>query len=350
MAKPSPFMDSVRHAIRVRHYARSTEKSYVYWIRYFIRYHGLQHPNELREPEVSDFLTYLAVERKVSSSTQNQALSALLFLYRYVLERPLDDSLNAVRAKTRKRVPLVLTRSEVMQVLSQLEGMHWLIGSLLYGSGLRLLEALRLRTKDLDFDRLCVHVIDGKGGKDRVVTLPERMVMPLNDHLAWRHSVWVRDKERGFHDVWLPHALKRKYPNAGKSWAWQFVFPSSLVSYDDQDGLRRRHHLHPSAMQKALRAAVYRAGIKKPATCHTLRHSFATHLLEAGADIRTIQEQLGHASLQTTMIYTHVINRGGLAVTSPLDLVVLEPAKRGHKKTTGIEDTGGLYAVSRASA
>ena len=274
------------------------------------------------EAEVAAFLSHLAIDRQVAASAQNQALNALVFMYKRVLERPLGDITAAVRAKRPARLPVVLTQDEVRRVLTELRGAPWLIACLQYGSGLRLLESLRLRVKDLEFDRLAVCVRNGKGGKDRIVTLSSALIEPLKRHLAGRRTLFEQDTAQGFGTVFLPHALPRKYPRAEKSWGWQYVFPATRLSQDPRSGITRRHHLDESVVQKAVARAVRNCGIEKPASCHTLRHSFATHLLERGADIRTVQEQLGHADLRTTQIYTHVIQRGGRAVLSPLDTVV----------------------------
>ncbi len=319
---PSPFLQSVREAIRVRHFSIRTEEAYVHWIRRFILFHAKRHPAEMGEREVAAFLTHLAVAGEVASSTQNQALNALVFLYRKVLERPLGECAGIVRAKRPQRIPVVLTQAEVAVILRELKGVHWLIACLQYGSGLRLLESVRLRVKDLDFDHRAVLVRDGKGGKDRVVTLPDELVVPLKRHLANRRTAFERDCAQGVGSVYLPHALARKYPNAPLEWAWQYVFAADSLSIDPRSGERRRHHIDESSMQKAMRAALRHSGIHKPASCHTLRHAFATHLLERGADIRTVQEQLGHSDVRTTQIYTHVLNRGGLAVKSPLGAVL----------------------------
>ncbi len=316
--RSSPFLGAVRDAIRVRHYSIRTEQAYVGWIRRFIRFHGRRHPREMGEPEVAAFLTDLAVRHKVAPSTQNQALNALVFLYRQVLGRPLDLGLGVVRAKSRERVPTVLTVAEVGRVLGQLKGVHWLIGCLLYGSGLRLLESVRLRVKDVDFEHRALLVRNGKGGKDRVVTLPDEIVVPLQRHIRNRRTLFERDREAGIATVYLPYALERKYPAASGEWGWQYAFPATAPSVDPRSGFRRRHHLDESGVQKAMKRAVRLAGIAKPASCHTLRHSFATHLLERGMDIRTVQEQLGHKDVRTTQIYTHILGRGGLAVRSPL--------------------------------
>jgi integron integrase len=274
------------------------------------------------EPEVAAFLTQLAVDRNVAASTQNQALNALVFVYKHVLDRPLGEISGAVRAKRPARLPVVLSHDEVRRILAELRGAHWLIACLQYGSGLRLMESIRLCVKDLEFDRRAVIVHHGKGGKDRVVTLADALVEPLQRHLAARRNLFEQDSAQGFGTVYLPHALARKYPNAERSWSWQYVFPATRLSRDPRSGVTRRHHLDESVVQKAVARAVRKCGIEKPASCHTLRHSFATHLLERGADIRTVQEQLGHVDVRTTQIYTHVISRGGRAVLSPLGSVL----------------------------
>ena len=317
--KSSPFLDQIRTAIRTRHYSIRTEKTYVDWVRRFILFHGKRHPKDLGEVEVAAFLSWLAVERNVAASTQNQALNALVFMYRYVLQRPLGDITGAVRAKRPRRLPVVLTRTEVGGLFRQLDGPCWLPASLLYGSGLRLMECLRLRVKDIDFDHHAILVRSGKGDKDRVVTLPGPCVQPLQRQLQAARNLHEKDLNDGFGEVWLPHALARKYPRAGFSWSWQYVFPASRRSVDPVSGVTRRHHLDESCLQRAVKVALRKAGIDKPASCHTLRHSFATHLIERGMDIRTVQEQLGHKDVRTTQIYTHVLDRGGQAVLSPLD-------------------------------
>jgi len=318
----SPFLESVRAALRTRHYSIRTEHTYVHWIKRFLYFHGLRHPSELGEKEVADFLSDLAVQGKVSASTQNQALNALVFMYKRVLDRPLGDITGAVRAKRPRRLPVVLTQDEVRALFRQMHGVPWLVACLLYGSGLRIMEGVRLRVKDMEFARHAIIVRDGKGAKDRVVTLPDEVVEPLQSHLGWVKTLHDKDLEAGMGEVYLPHALSRKYPNAAREWGWQYVFPSRAFSVDPHTGIERRHHINESIVQKAVRNAVRKAGINKPASCHTLRHSFATHLLERGMDIRTVQEQLGHKDVRTTQIYTHVLERGGLAVKSPLGEVI----------------------------
>lgn len=314
-------LDQVRGKIRLKHYSIRTEQAYVDWIRRFILHFGKRHPRDLGAAEVEAFLTHLAVEGNVAASTQNQAKSALLFLYREVLEAELPWLDNVERAKAPKRLPVVLTRDEVQGVLGRLTGTHWLIASLLYGAGLRIMEGLRLRVKDVDFSRKEILVRDGKGSKDRVTMLPAALVAPLAEHLKRVKALHEQDLAAGRGAVFLPYALERKYPGAARDWGWQYVFPSANLSEDPRTGIERRHHLQDQAVQRAMRQAVRDAGVAKPATPHTLRHSFATHLLEGGYDIRTVQELFFFYDLATTLIYTHVLNRGGRGVTSPLDLV-----------------------------
>ena len=302
-------LDVVRARIRARHYSLRTEKAYVFWIRRFVRFCRMRHPRDLGAPEVEAFLTHLAVDAKVSASTQNQALAAILFLYRAVLEIKLPWLESVVRAKPSTHLPVVLSRAEVQRVLGLLTGTPWLVASLLYGSGMRVLECLQLRIKDINPSRCEILVRDGKGAKDRVTVLPEALVPPLEQHVA-------RVCRPG---VSLPYALARKYPQAPVTWGWQYVFPARSFSRDSYSGELVRHHLYPQTMQRAVASAVLAAGINKPAGCHTFRHCFATHLLEDGYDIRTVQELLGHSDVKTTMIYTHVLNRGGRGVRSPLD-------------------------------
>ena len=315
-------LTQVRRAVRVRHYSRRTADAYVGWIKRFIRFCGMRHPRELGPADVSRFLTHLAVDGKVTASTQNQALSAIVFLYREVLDLPVGWLAALVRAKRSVRVPVVLTKDEVRRVLARLKGRDVvaLISGVLYGTGMRLLEALRLRVKDLDFATNEIVVRGGKGDRDRVTMLPECLKGTLLKHLATVRTQHERDLTSGAGWVELPGALAIKYPNAGREWAWQWVFPATRT-YEVAGSQPRRHHLHQTVVQRAFRDAVRAAGIAKRASCHTLRHSFATHLLEAGYDIRTVQELLGHRSLNTTMIYTHVLNRGGLAVRSPADML-----------------------------
>jgi integron integrase len=316
---PPRLLDAVRQAIRARHYSRRTEKAYAAWIKRYVLFHGKRHPREMGVAEVKQFLSSLATDRHVSASTQNQAFSALLFLYREVLGQALPGLDDVVRAKRPVRLPLVLSRDEVQAVLRQLQGVPWLMASLMYGAGLRLLECVRLRVKDVDFARGELTVRDGKGQKDRMTVLPARLAEALRDHLERMAEQYRVDVRQGAGVVALPHALARKYPRACRDWAWQWVFPATRMYDYPHTGDRGRHHLHETVLQRAFHDAVRRAGIPKPATCHTLRHSFATHLLEAGYDIRTIQELLGHSDVSTTMIYTHVLNRGGRGVKSPLD-------------------------------
>src|SRR5574341_702235 len=312
-------MDRVREAICARHYSRNTEDAYVAWIRRFILFHGKRHPSEMGAEEVTRFLSSLALEGRVAASTQNQALSALLFLYREVLNQNLPWLEGVVRAKRPIRLPVVLAREEVQAVLAHLRGTRRLMATLLYGAGLRLMECARLRVKDVDFGLNQILVRDGKGQKDRVTLLPATAKADLARHLEAVRDQHQRDLSRGAGWVALPGGLERKYPNAGREWAWQWVFPATSCYVDRETGKRRRHHLHESVVQRAVKEAVRRAGIAKPATPHTLRHSFATHLLEDGYDIRTVQELLGHKDVSTTMIYTHVLNRGPAAVRSPAD-------------------------------
>jgi integron integrase len=323
--QPSPapprLLAQVRNKIRVKHYSIRTEQAYLDWIKRFIRFHGLRHPATLGAPQIEAFLTHLAVDRHVAAGTQNQAKSALLFLYREVLAVELEWLDNVTRARAPVRVPVVLTRDEVHRVLLRLKGTHRLLGHLLYGSGLRIMEGVRLRVKDVEFERRMIIVRDGKGAKDRITMLPDKLRAPLAAHLERVHALQQVDLRNGFGNVWLPHALARKYSGAPFDWGWQFVFPATQRSVDPRDHAWRRHHLGDQAFQRAMRQAVRDAGIEKPATPHTLRHSFATHLLESGADIRTVQELLGHSNVSTTMIYTHVLNRGGVGAISPLDRI-----------------------------
>ena len=319
-ASKSPrLLDQLRAELRVRHYSLRTESVYVDWVRRFIFFHGKRHPRGLGAAEVGAFLSHLATERGVSASTQNQAKAALLFLYKEVLVVDLPWLGEVVQARASRRLPVVLNPAEVLKLLDEMDGTMALIARLLYGTGMRLMEGLRLRVKDVDFTRREIVVREGKGAKDRVTMLPERLSGPLQAHLAKVQSLHRQDLVAGFGEVYLPDALASKSPHAARAWGWQWVFPSAQRSVDPRTGVARRHHLHAESVQKAVREAARRAELAKPVTPHVLRHSFATHLLTAGHDIRTVQELLGHKDVATTMIYTHVLNRGGRGVASPLD-------------------------------
>jgi integron integrase len=315
----SKLLDQVREAVRTRHYSIRTDEAYIRWVREYILFSGKRHPSELGAREVSAFVSHLAVERKVAASTQTQAFSALLFLYREVLALPIGWVDDVERAKRPKRLPVVFTREEARMVLGHLRAEAWLMASLLYGSGLRLMECVRLRVKDVDLARFQITVRDGKGGKDRVTVLPQSLVEPLVRQLERARALHELDLREGFGRVHLPYALARKYLNADREWCWQYVFPARHRSVDPRTGREQRHHIAETALQKAVKAAVRASGVAKPGSCHTFRHSFATHMIEAGYDIRTVQELLGHASVETTQIYTHVLNKGGQGVKSPLD-------------------------------
>jgi integron integrase len=320
--KPAPkLFPLIVERLRVKHYSKRTEEAYIQWIKRYILHHGKRHPRDMGVAEVEDFLTHLAVTRNVSASTQNQAKSALLFLYKEVLEMELPWLDNVTQAKTPKRMPVVLNKPEVQTLLNRLDGTMWLIGSLLYGSGLRVMECLRLRVKDIDFVKREILVREGKGFKDRVTVLPAALVEPLKQHLIKVKALHEEDLAAGFGEVYMPMALAKKYPNAGLEWSWQYVFPSIKRSIDPLSNTIRRHHADEKTVQRAVKKAAKAGNIAKLATPHTLRHSFATHLLEGGHDIRTVQELLGHADVSTTMIYTHVLNKGGLGVASPLDII-----------------------------
>ncbi len=312
-------LDQVRDVIRRKHYSFRTEQTYLDWIRRFILFHGKRHPSEMAEVELTEFLTYLACERKVAASTQNQALSALLFLYKEVLQREIGWLDQVERVKRPARLPVVLTKDEVRKIFAHLHGTHRLMAGLLYGSGLRLMECVRLRVKDVDFGYAQVVVRDGKGAKDRVTMLPVNLAQALERHLQKVKAQHEEDVEAGLGSVYLPTALESKYPNAQREWSWQYIFPSPRISMDPRSQEKRRHHVEESSLQLEVKKAVRASGLSKPATCHSLRHSFATHLLENGYDIRTVQELLGHKDVSTTMIYTHVLNKPGLGVKSPLD-------------------------------
>ena len=318
-ATKSKLLPQVRGRMRARHMSPRTERVYVAWIRRYIRYHGVRHPNDLGEPEIVDFLTHLAAEQRVARSTQMQALSALLLLYREVLGRQVSDLRGLLRASNPPRLPAVLSREEVSRLIGPMHGVMRLVSLLLYGAGLRLMECLTLRVKDLDLSRGEIRLRRGKGGKDRVTMLPKVARPALDRQLAAVRALHERDLREGAGRVVLPNALDRKAPSWARDFAWQWVFPATRRYRDAKTGEERRHHLHETAIQRAMQRAVREAGITKRATCHTLRHSFATHLLEDGYDIRTLQELLGHTDVSTTMIYTHVLNRGGLGVRSPAD-------------------------------
>ncbi|MBA4285791.1 MAG: integron integrase [Xanthomonadaceae bacterium] len=318
-APPKKLLDQVRDAIRVRHYSYKTEESYLGWIRRYILFHGKRHPRELGSAEVTAFLSDLATRGQVAASTQNQALAALLFLYRHVLELDLPWLNEVVRAKRPQRLPTVLTQEEVRRVLALVDGVPGLMLKLQYGTGMRLMECLRLRIKDLAFARREIVIRDGKGGKDRVTMLPQTLEAALQQHLARVQALHAEDRAAGVAGVWLPDALARKYPNASTQFAWFWLFPSTRLAPDPRSGVVRRHHVFEQVPQRALKQAAVTAGVLRPVSSHCLRHSFATHLLENGYDIRTVQELLGHSDVSTTMIYTHVLNRGGRGVRSPMD-------------------------------
>jgi integron integrase len=318
MSQPK-LLHRVRDAIRLKHYSRRTEEAYVAWVRRYVVFHALQHPAELGDQHVRAFLSHLAAEENVAASTQNQALSALLFLYREVLGQSIEPVADVVRARHSRKLPVVFSRDEVRRVLAAIPAPHHLPSGLLYGAGLRLLECLRLRVKDLDFTRMQIDVRDGKGAKDRVAMIPEALAPALRSHLQRVRALHRDDLRDGFGEVFLPHAIARKAPKAATAWAWQYVFPAPRRSTDPRSGRIRRHHLGETTLQKAVKDAIARVGIEKAGSCHTFRHSFATHLIEDGYDIRTVQELLGHQDVRTTMIYTHVLNRPGRGVRSPLD-------------------------------
>ncbi len=328
VSSPPRLLDTLRAQIRYRHYSRSTENAYVGWVRAYIRFHGLRHPLDMSRDEIESFLTWLADDRQVAPSTHRQALSALLFLYQKVFNQVLPWMDDLGRPRQQRRVPVVLSADEVSRLFAALrssESPYPLLAELLYGTGMRLMEGLRLRVKDVDFDRRAIIVREGKGAKDRVVMLPAALEAPLRAQLAQAHALWAADRSVGLAGVYLPHALARKYPRAALAWNWSWVFPQALTSWDPRGGVQRRHHQQDQTFQRHFKLAVAAAGIVKAATPHTLRHSFATHLLQAGYDIRTVQELLGHADVSTTMIYTHVLRLGGGAVRSPLDSLATAP-------------------------
>lgn len=315
----SQLLDAVRDAIRVRHYSIRTEESYIHWIKRFILFHNKRHPKEMGEAEITQFLSFLATNNNVAASTQNQALSAILFLYKEVLNLQLDWMNDVVRAKKPRRLPVVLPREDVLRLFTHMEGNNLLVAQLLYGTGMRLMEGTRLRVKDINFDYRQVLVREGKGNKDRVTMLPYKLIAPLKKQIAFVTSLHQSDLADGFGCVYLPYALERKYPNACRETGWQYVFPSTKRAIDPRSGVMRRHHIDEKNVQRAVRNAARQCGFQKPVSPHTLRHSFATHLLEQGYDIRTLQELLGHKDVTTTQIYTHVMKRGGQGVLSPLD-------------------------------
>ena len=317
--KPRKLLDQVRDVMRVKHYAFRTELSYISWIKKFILFHQKRHPKDMGETEVEAFLTWLAVEKNVAKSTQNQAFNALIFFYREVLKRPLEGRVDAVRSRKKQRLPVVMSKEETHRVLSAMSGTTQLMAKLFYGSGLRLMECIRLRVKDIDFELNEIRVHSGKGDKDRLVPLPESIKTALKTHIERVKLIHEHDLAEGNGEVYLPQALARKYPKAGKEWEWQYVFPSHKISLYPRKNVMRRHHMDPSSLDRAIKRAVKLAGIIKRVSSHTFRHSFATHLLQTGTDIRTIQSLLGHNDVSTTMIYTHVLRQGGQGVKSPLD-------------------------------
>lgn len=319
VATAPKLLDQVRHRLRTRQYSLRTEQSYLNWIKRFILFHHKQHPRDMNTPEIEAYLTHLAVSEQVAASTQNQALAALLFLYKEVLQIELTQPVDAIRAKTPERLPVVMDRTEVSRLIKHLPEQYRLMAKLMYGSGLRLMECVRLRVKDIDFARHQIIIRRGKGNKDRDTILPDSLIPNLKRQLRYAKTLHVNDLEQGFGQVYLPHALERKFLNANREWPWQYVFPASNRALDPRNNTIRRHHINPTGLQKAVKRAAYAAGLSKPVSCHTFRHSFATHLLEDGYDIRTVQELLGHKDVSTTMIYTHVLKRGGLAVQSPID-------------------------------
>ncbi|HDQ03767.1 MAG TPA: integron integrase [Deltaproteobacteria bacterium] len=318
-ANKPKLLDQLSQAMRSRHYSRKTEATYIHWIKRFIFFHNVRHPKDMAEPEINAFLTNLAVKEHVSASTQNQPLCAIIFLYKYALDRKIGDIGEVIRARKPVRLPVVITKSEVKAVLENLKDNKWIIAYLMYGAGLRLMECLRLRIQDLDFSKNQILVRSGKGDKDRITMFPESVKKPLIEHLKKVKKIHESDIANGFGRVLLPEALARKYPNASKEWSWQWVFPQNTLWHNKKTGEHGRHHIHETIIQKLVKDAVVKAGLVKRATCHTFRHSFATHLLEDGYDIRTVQELLGHKDLKTTMIYTHALNKGPSAVRSPAD-------------------------------
>jgi len=320
--KNGKILDNVKRVMRLNHYSIHTEKAYCDWIKQYIKFHKMHERDQLLltpETKVEDFLSYLAIQRKVAVSTQNQAMNALVFLYKRVLEHPLEKTVDAIRSTKNRKIPVILTQNEVKEIITLLEGSPQLVVKLLYGSGLRITEAARLRVHDIDFDYKQITVRSGKGNKDRVTTFSSSLISPFKEHLQRVKLIHNKDLQNGYGSVYLPNALSKKYPNAEKEWGWQYVFPSRNISVDPRSGISRRHHIDQSVINKSIKAIVRKLGITKRVSAHTFRHSFATHLLQRGTDIRTIQALLGHNDLETTMIYTHVLNQGGQGVSSPLD-------------------------------
>lgn len=336
-------LDQMRDQLRKRHYSFRTEQSYLSWVKRYIHFHKLTHPKEMGVQEVEQFLTHLAVARNVAASTQNQALNAIIFLYNQVLKTPLSG-INAQRAARPDKLPVVFSKHETSAILVHLHDLPWLMSSLLYGAGLRLMECVRLRVKDVDFDYRQIVVRNGKGAKDRVTILPSRLEMPLQQQIAKVKVLHEQDLQQGVGDVYLPHALARKYPQAARALCWQYVFPAPSISKDPRSNAMRRHHLNPQVLQRAVKQAIAKSGVHKHGSCHTFRHSFATHLLEAGYDIRTVQELLGHKDVSTTMIYTHVLNRGAQGVVSPIDTIAESPAMyQASQDSLSLETTTETY-------
>ena len=320
LPQSSPFLEQVRQLIRCKNYSIKTEKTYLHWIRSYIFFHNKRHPKDMGAAEVGAYLNYLAVEKNVAPSTQRTALNALVFMYRDVLNTPMDDAIDFKYSKKSPRIPTVFSHQEAYAVLGHLEGMHYIMAALLYGAGLRVMECVRLRVKDIDFALKQLIVRNGKGNKDRVTPIPKKIVDGLHKAIEHAEKLHNFDVSEGYGEVYLPHALDRKYPSAAKELAWQYVFPAAHRSVDPRSGVNRRHHVGERSLQRAVKQAIKLAGIRKQASCHTFRHSFATRLLEMNYDIRTVQTLLGHADVKTTEIYTHVLGRGALAVTSPLDI------------------------------
>ena len=317
--KQPKLLDQVRSVLRIKHYSYRTEQSYILWIKHYIYFNNKTHPKDLDGKDIAKFLSHLAIKEKVAAATQNQALCSLVFLYKQVFGLDIGEFPEIHWAKKPKKIPVVFSKSEVQTVMKNLDGIHWIMAMLLYGSGLRLNECLQLRVKDIDFDYKQITVRNGKGDKDRVTILPDKLINPLKDQIAYVKGLFEEDIKNGYDSVHMPFALEKKYLNAGKELSWRFLFPSEKISRDPRSGIRRRHHIHDSVLPKAVRRAIRKSGITKQASCHTFRHSFATHLLEDGYDIRTVQELLGHSNVNTTMIYTHVMNKGGMGVKSPGD-------------------------------